>query len=308
MLQKTLGRTGLKVGVIGLGTWNIGGQWGDVDDATGIATVRAAYDSGMTLFDTADAYGEPVGRSEELMGKGLAGVRDQVIIATKVGNFARRQGHALTYTHPLHVELCCDASLKRMRIDVIDLYQCHLSELLEPQIFLESFETLKKKGKIRFGGISTNKVDVVKAFDVNGGCSIVQLDYSLLNRQPEAELLPYCQQHNIGVLVRGPLAQGVATGKFNAQSVFNDSVRKNWNDGQRHEKYLEQIKTINQLKVLENPQRSMTQAALQFVFSHPAVTCAIPGAKSPEQAKGNAAAGTVALSQNEMELVNQVTK
>lgn len=304
MLHRPLGRTGLSTSVIGLGTWNIGGQWGAISDEQAIATVHAAIDAGVNLIDTADAYGEPSGRSEELVGRAVAGRRDGLIIATKVGNFARRQGHALAYTHSMHVELCCDASLRRMRIDTIDFYQCHLGELRDYSVFLEAFDKLRRKGKIRFGGVSTNSVDAVKAFDRDGTCQIVQLDYSLLNRTPEKEILPYCLEKKIAVLVRGPLAQGVAAGKFTRESVFTDSVREKWNEGAARENLLARIATIDRIKG-NFPGRDMAEVALQFVISHPAVSAAIPGAKSPEQARTNAAAGRVALSRNELVTIDE---
>jgi myo-inositol catabolism protein IolS len=306
MLQRTLGKTGLKIGAIGFGAWNIGGQWGDVSPPDALATIQAAYDAGVTFFDTADAYGNPPGLSEELIGRGLAKVRDKVVIATKVGNFARRQNAALAYTSPLHIHLCCDASLRRMRIDTIDVYQCHLGDLADPSIFLEAFDTLKKQGKIRHYGISTNSVDVLQRFNRDGACSVVQLDYSFLNRTPEQAILPYAQEQNIGVIVRGPLAQGLAAGKFTKDSQFTDQVREKWNTDGRA-KFLERLAVVERVRFLEKPDRPMSQAALQFVISHPAVSVAIPGAKSPAQAKANAKAGEAALDAAELSRVQQNT-
>lgn len=306
MLQRTLGKTGLKIGAIGFGAWNIGGQWGDVTAADALATIQAAFDAGVTFFDTADAYGNPPGLSEELIGQGLAKVRDQVVIATKVGNFARRQNAALAYTSPLHVYLCCDASLRRMRIDTIDVYQCHLGDLGDPSVFLEAFETLKQQGKIRHYGISTNSVEVLQRFNRDGGCGVVQLDYSFLNRSPEQAILPYALEQNIGVIVRGPLAQGLAAGKFTKDSTFTDQVREKWNTDGRA-KFLQRLDVVERVRFLEKADRPMSQAALQFVISHPAVSVAIPGAKSPAQAKANAKAGAATLDPAELSRVQSAT-
>jgi myo-inositol catabolism protein IolS len=300
MLTRTLGRTRLAVSAIGFGSWNIGGQWGDVSDQTALATVGAALDAGVTFFDSADAYGDPVGRSETLMGQALRGARDRVVIATKVGNFARRQGHALSYTHPLHVELCCDASLNRMKIDTIDVYQCHIGDPPEPEVFWQAFDALKKKGKIRFAGISTNNVAALRKFDAQSTCDVVQLDYSLVNRVPEQELLPFALAQQIGVIVRGPLGMGLCAGKFGAETRFTDSVRQGWNDGPGREKFLANLKKIDACRFLEQPDRPLAQAALQFVISHPAVSTAIPGAKSLEQAQANARAGQAPLTPAEL--------
>lgn len=307
MIYRTLGKTGWKVSAIGFGAWGIGGQWGPVEHATAIEALRTALDAGMNFIDTADAYGDPPGLSEELIGQVLRDIqRDSVYIATKVGNFARRQGHPLPYTSPLHVELCCDASLRRMRIDTIDLYQCHLADLKDPSIFLEAFDELLKKGKIRAYGISTDNVEVLRTFNRAGTCATVQCDYSLLNLWPERGLLQYCQEANIGVIVRGPLAKGVLAGKFTPESRFTDWVRQGWNEGKGREKFLAQLETVEKLKFLATPQRSMAQAALQFVISHPAISVAIPGAKDANQARSNAAAGAAMLSDAEMQRVRAV--
>jgi aryl-alcohol dehydrogenase-like predicted oxidoreductase len=303
MIQRIFGKTGWEVGAIGFGAWGVGGQWGGVETQTALDAMKAAFEAGVNFFDVADAYGEPPGLSEELLGKALGPVRDEVLIATKVGNFGRRDGHPLPYTSPLHVELCCDASLGRMRIETIDFYQCHIGSLKEPDIFLEAFATLVKKGKIRAWGVSTNDLEVVKAFNRDGGCAGVQLDYSILNRGPEKELLPYCQENDIATVIRGPLAKGILTGKFTPETRFEDSVRKGWNEGDQRQWFLDKLATVEKLRGLERPDRTLGQAALQFVISHPAITVAIPGAKSPEQALANARAGEAALSGEELAVI-----
>ena len=307
MIQRTLGKTGWTVSAIGFGAWGVGGQWGAVEEQTAIDTIRAALDAGVNFFDTADGYGEPMGRSEELIKTALKGVRDRVLIATKVGHFGRRYGHPLPYSHPAHIELCCDASLRRLGTDVIDLYQCHLGELPDYSVFVEAFEKLVERGKIRAYGLSTNSLAMLKSFNANGKCATVQADYSLLNRAPEKDLLPYCQSENIGVIVRGPLAMGVLSGKFSAATKFEDSVRHGWNDGEGRQRFLKRLETVEQLRFLDRSGRNLAQAALQFVVSHPAVSVAIPGAKSPEQARANAVAGNSPLDGDELRRAQSVT-
>lgn len=300
MLKRALGKTGLSVSAIGFGAWNIGGQWGKITHDEAIATIRAAYHAGVNFFDTADAYGDPPGLSEELIGEALAPVHDGVVIATKVGNFARRLGHPIPFTHPLHVELCCDASLKRLRTNTIDVYQCHLANLTEPQIFLDAFETLRRKGKIRFAGSSTEKIEVLKAFNADGKCAVVQLEYSLVHRVHEKGLLDFARQNGIGVIARGPLGQGVCSGKYTADSRFTDSVRSSWNESPRRDVFLAQLKQIERVRFLENSGRTLATAALQYVISHPTVSTAIVGARTPDQARQNAAAGDRVLSEPEL--------
>jgi len=306
MRYRRLGKTGWQVSVIGVGCWGIGGQWGEVDDRTAIATLWRAFENGVNFFDTADAYGEPPGRSEELVGKAFQGIRQEVFIATKVGNWARRHGHPLPYTSPLHIIACCHASLYRLRTDYIDLYQCHIGNPTdaEVEVFLDAFERLREQGKIRAYGISINSLDALQRFNKHGTCATCQLDYSILNRVPEGDLLPYCRERDIGVIVRGPLAMGVLTGKFTPDTIFTDEVRRSWNEGERRERFLKRLEVVERLRFLERDGRTMAQAALQFVLAHPAVSCAIPGAKNPQQAESNAKAADGELTSDELAAIN----
>lgn len=305
MQYRTLGKTGWRVSAVSMGCWGIGGQWGDVSDEQAIRTLHAAYDAGINLYDTADSYGIPPGRSEMLVGRAFKDRRDRVYLATKVGNWARRAGHPLPFTSPEHVVLCCHASLYRLQTEYIDLYQCHIGNLEDPTVFLEAFERLKQDGKIRAYGISTDSVDVLRRFNRDGTCNTCQLNYSILNRRAEAELLPYCREQHIGTLVRGPLAQGLLAGKFTSETRFTDSVRASWND-ERRAWFLTQLQRVEQIRFLEQPGRTLAQAALQFVLTHPAVSCAIPGAKDESQARANAAAADGALSPDELERLRAV--
>jgi aryl-alcohol dehydrogenase-like predicted oxidoreductase len=303
MQYRELGKTGWRVSAIGMGCWGIGGQWGPVEEQEAIATVHKALECGINLFDTADAYG--LGESERRLGKALRDRREQALIATKVGNFARRTGHPLSYATPHHVYLCCDASLHRLQTDTIDLYQCHIGSLADPTVFLEAFETLRQQGKIRAYGISTDNVDIVKQFDRDGNCAAVQLNYSILSRGAEKALLPLCAERNIGVLLRGPLAKGLLAGKFTRESTFNDSVRSGWNEGEERQRFLRDLERVEKLRFLARDGRTMAQAALQFVIGHPAVTCAIPGAKNPDQAEQNARAADSELTNEERRRIDE---
>ena len=233
-----------------------------------------------------------------MVGKALKGKREGLIVATKVGNFARRVGTPLAYDTPHHVYLCCDASLKRLDIDTIDFYQCHIGDLKDPTIFLEAFERLAEVGKIRSYGISTNSLEVAKAFNRDGKCSGIQLNYSLLNTGAARDLLPWCAENDIGTLIRGPIAQGVlVTGQFTRETTFDDSVRAGWNPGRRARDVLEpRGQGGADPGFLESPDRTMAQAALQWVLANPAVTCAIPGAKNVAQITSNANAADGELS------------
>ena len=298
MRYRTLGKTGWQVSAVSMGCWGIGGQWGPVEEAEAIRTIHTAIDLGVNLFDTADSYG--LGVSEELVGKALHGKRDGVYIATKVGNFARRQNQPLNFAIAEHVYLCCDASLGRMQTDHIDLYQCHIGDIKDPSVFLEAFDRLIERGKIRQFAVSTNSLAVLQAFNRDGRCAAAQINYSILNRSAEHDILPYCQENNIGTLIRGPLAQGILAGKFTPETTFTDSVRQSWNAGSAHERFLQQVATVDNLRFLERPDRTMAQAALQFTLANPAVTSPIPGAKNVAQITSNATAADGDLTAEEL--------
>jgi aryl-alcohol dehydrogenase-like predicted oxidoreductase len=301
MQYRTLGKTNWQVSAVSMGCWNIGGQWGDVSEEQARATLFKALDCGVNLFDTADAYGTIPGASETIIGRAFKGMREKVFIATKAGNYARRAGAPLPFTSWLHVKLCCEASLFRLQTDYVDLLQCHLGNATnaETEVFIEGFTRLKEAGLIRAWGVSTNSVETLKRFNAGGDCAACQLDYSLLNRAPEKDVLPYCLERNVGTLIRGPLAKGLLSGKFTADSKFDDSVRQGWNEGGGRESFLRNLQRVEQLRFLAQGRR-MTHAALQYVLAHPAVTCAIPGAKSPEQIAENAAAADGRLTDEEL--------
>ncbi len=303
MQYRTLGKTGLEVSVVGMGCWGLGGGLGPVSQEQATATVHAAIDAGLTLFDTADAYGPRL--SEAVLGRALEGVRDQVLIATKVGQVGWNTGEVLLYESVEHILNACDASLYRLGTDVIDIYQCHQPSPTHPEVFVEGFEQLLAAGKIRAYGTSTDDSDVLRAFEARDGASVCQFGYSVLNRAAECGLLPLCAERRIGTLARVPLERGILTGKFNRDTVFDDINRSHWNEAARAE-FLAQIDSVDVLRPLTSDERSMTQLSLAYLIAHPAMTSVIPGMKTPEQARANAAAGDLTLSEDELELIRTV--
>lgn len=302
MLYRNFGNTGLQVSSIGMGTWNIGNQWGEIDEETALATVRSAFDHGVNLFDAAESYGIPCGLAEERLGKALEGIRDRIHIMTKVGRWGRRTGQTVPMTTVDMVRLCVQACLYRLRTDYIDVMLCHEGKIEDPSVYLEAFELLKQQGYIGAYGISTDKLKVLERFNANNTCSVVELDYSLLNRKAESKILPYCQEHGIAVVVRGPLGKGLLSGKYSADTVFTDTVRSEWHiDDTRREKLARDMAKVERLKTILPPGEEMITAALRYVISHPVQPVTIPGAKSPEQAAMNAKAGDQVLSSEERE-------
>ncbi len=305
MKYRILGKTGYEVSSISMGCWGIGGQWGPIEEAQAIRTIEAAIEVGVNLFDTADSYG--LGQSEFYTGKALQNKRDKVLIATKVGNWGRRVGDPVGLKTIHSIINCCHASLYRLGTDYIDLYQCHVGTPENPEIFVEAFELLKQQGKIRHYAISTNDLEALKAINVAGNCAACQIDYSVLSRSAEKDILPYCLEKNIGVLLRGPIAQGLLADKFSPETRFTDSVRLKWNpDGDQRAKFLGELEKVKQLRELVTPEQNMLDLALQFVLANPAVTCPIPGMKSPEQARLNVVASDCDLDAETLRRIDEI--
>ena len=300
MLCRDFGKTGWKVSAVGLGTWNIGNQWGAIDDATSWAIIRAAFDNGTNIFDSAESYGIPHGISEERLGTALSGIRHRVRVVTKIAWWGARSGTLVPKTTPDLIRGCAHACLHRLRTDWVDVMLCHEGDIKDPSVYLEAFEMLKQSGRVLHYGISTDSLDVLKRFNVNGTCGVLEADYSLLNRQPEEELFPYCQEHGIAVLIRGPLAMGLLSGKYSAQTRFTDNVRSAWHaDAASQESFEKKAAQVDKLGSVVSPGLEMVTAALRFAFTHPICPVVIPGATSPEQAAMNAAAGERELTTKE---------
>jgi aryl-alcohol dehydrogenase-like predicted oxidoreductase len=277
------------------------------EEKQALDTINAALEAGVNLFDTADGYG--LGQSEFYTGKALKSKRSEVYLATKAGNWGRRQGDPLGFKSIYSIINCCHASLYRLDSDYIDLYQCHIGTPENPEIFVEAFELLKKEGKIRHYAISTNDLDSLKALNSEGACASCQINYSLLSRKPENDTLPYCLDNNIGVLLRGPIAQGLLADKFTADTKFadDDSVRDHWNlEGNQRDAFLAWLDKVAALREFVPDGMNMVDFALKFTLANPAVTCPIPGMKTPEQAKQNAAAANGELGKATLEKIDTI--
>ncbi|WP_314000762.1 aldo/keto reductase [uncultured Paenibacillus sp.] len=309
MNYRKLGRTGIEISEIGFGAWAIGGDaWGPVVDNQSIEAMNRALELGVNFIDTADVYGS--GHSETLVAKVIKGRRDKIVVSTKGGLWGHHrdpQG-APVYDTPEKVIEACDASLRRLETDYVDIYFCHLwwDKEEETEAFMRAFDTLKRDGKVRSVGVSTESIDYIKHFNREGALDAVQLDYSILNRSPEKEVLPYLQDNGIGAVVRGPLKMGILSGKFTRDIVFPEGdIRKNWPSEQW---FKDSLDKVDRLRALEGGERSLSRIALRYVLSHPAVSSAIPGAKTAVQAESNASASVrPLLSDNDLQLIREVS-
>jgi aryl-alcohol dehydrogenase-like predicted oxidoreductase len=295
---RTLGRSGFAVSPIGFGCWAIGGPafrdgnpigWGKVDDDESIAAVHAALDAGVTFFDTANIYG--AGHSERLLGRALAGRRDEVVIATKFGNLFDEEAKQATGrdASPASIREQCDASLSRLGVDVIDLYQFHIGDY-DPgraETVVATLEDLVDAGKIRSFGWSTDDPDRAKVFARSPHCAAIQLHANVIDDNPAmVELLESAELAGIN---RGPLAMGALTGKFSRATTFaDDDVRRRFDFSGKEGRTLDALDRIRD--VLTSGGRSLAQGALCWLLARSSAFVPIPGIRTVAQAQDNAGA------------------
>ncbi|MBN2388468.1 MAG: aldo/keto reductase [Anaerolineales bacterium] len=292
-VQRVLGKSGLQVSEIGMGLWAAGGDaWGATDDRQVLDAIDFALDAGVNFFDTADVYGS--GHSETLLGRAMKERRERFIVATKIGwqGFDGEKACS-AYTSVEKVVAGVETNLERLETDYIDIIQCHI-DFRDPtmEMFVAGFQKLQRDGKVRAYGVSTSDFAYLQAFNQDGLASTLQIDYSILNRTAELEILPYCQEKNIGVIVRGPLAMGILAGKFTPGTRFEEGdFRRRWHENpDEHQVFLADLDRVEQLRPLAG-ERTLAQLALQFVLAHPAVSTVIPGAKDVDQMRANLQAG-----------------
>jgi aryl-alcohol dehydrogenase-like predicted oxidoreductase len=303
MQYRDLGKTGIKVSEIGFGAWAIGGAveasgvplgWTNVTDDDSLAAIRRARELGVTFFDTADVYGN--GRSESLLGIVLSRHRHDVVLATKVGNARTPTGEHKKDFSKNHIFVAIDGSLKRLRTDYIDLYQVHNPSLddLRTQDIQEAMERLQELGKIRYWGVSVSTPEDGLEVVRQGWGYTLQVLYNVINQAPAQELFPLAKEKGYGIIARVPLASGLLTGKFRADSQFpKDDIRQNFLTPRRLQEVSERIDEVRAL--IGGETRKLGEAALRFVLADDAVSTTIPGAKNVHQVEGNVAASGTAL-------------
>jgi aryl-alcohol dehydrogenase-like predicted oxidoreductase len=283
MEQIAIGTSGLKTSRIGLGTWAIGGwMWGGTDEAQSIATIRSAVERGVTLIDTAPVYG--FGRSEEIVGKALAenGLREKVTIATKAG-LNWQDGTLFRDSRPARLRQEIEDSLKRLRTDVIDLYQVHWPDLETPiEETARTLEDLRRQGKIRAIGVSNYAPAQMDVFRAVAKLDAVQPPYNLFEREIEADVLPYATSAGLTVLSYGALCRGLLSGRMTAETKFEgDDLRKvdPKFQGERFQQYLAAVEEFKRLAA-DRFGKSVLALALRWVLDQ-GPTIALWGARHP---------------------------
>jgi len=302
---RPLGASGLDVSPIGLGCWAIGGHftldgrpdsYGPVDDDESVRAIRRALDLGVTFFDTADAYG--TGHSEEVLGRALAGVRDQVVIATKFGYVPDPSTRALlgTDTSPGYARRALEASLRRLGTDRVDLYQLHVGALPagEADDLFATLDDLRREGLIRAYGWSSGEADLVRAAAGRWPLASVQHELNVLHDRPD--LLEVAADHGLTTIANMPLAMGLLSGKYDAASALSrQDVRGSGHawvryfvGGRPDPDFLARLAAVREL--LTSGGRTLAQGALGWVMARSGGTVAIPGFKNLRQAEENAGA------------------
>jgi len=306
MELRSLGQSGISVSCLGLGTWAMGGDpqtWGLVDDRESIATLQQALDLGVNLIDTAPIYGR--GHSEEIVGKAIQGRRTDVVLATKCGLLFPSEENTLPPRSLSRDSILreCEQSLRRLRVEVIDLYSCHWPDPVTPvRETMEALTFLQKQGKIRAIGLSNFSVDHITAAREFGPIHAVQCSFSLVNPRAADDLIPWCAEHGISVLAYSPLGKGLLTGKFTKNSRF-DGVRGRDVDfsGRRLARHLDLVESLRPLA--ERNGKSVAQIALQWVVNTNGVTAALVGAKRPSQLQENMGGAGWSLSEADQEFI-----
>lgn len=278
-------QTSLRVSRVALGTWAMGGwMWGGTDERDSIATIRAALDQGITLIDTAPAYG--FGTSEEIVGKALenAGLRSQAIIATKVG-LEWRDGKMYRNATRARIMREIDESLRRLRTDYIDIYQVHWPDPLVPvEETADAMRTLYDQGKIRAIGVSNFSVAQIERFREVAPLHVLQPPYNLFERGIEAEILPYCRAHDIATFGYGSLCRGLLSGRMRADTTFTgDDLRRVDPKFQppRFAQYLAAVEQLDQL-ARQRFRRRVIQLAVRWVLDQ-GISVALWGGRHPDQ-------------------------
>ncbi|GAA4454339.1 aldo/keto reductase [Phytohabitans houttuyneae] len=302
MEKRSFGRLGRDAGVIGLGAWQLGADWGEVSEDAAFATLGAAVDAGVTFLDTADVYGD--GRSEQIIGRFLrqhpAGPR--LTVATKMGRRVAQEPSAYNIDN---FRAWNDRSRANLGVDTLDLVQLHCppTPVYSTDAVFDALDTLVQEKRIRAYGVSVERVEEALTAIARPGVASVQIILNALRLKPVDTVLPAAAAAGVGIIARVPLASGLLSGRYDERTTFGADDHRNYN---RHGEsfdvgetfsgvpYEVGLEAVRRLKALVPPGATMAQWALRWIADQPGVTVVIPGARGPEQARANAAAADLA--------------
>lgn len=288
------------MGEVGLGTWQLGANWGNVTEEVALATLRAAWEAGTTLFDTADVYG--MGRSETLIGRFLRETRAPIYVATKLGRFSP-PGWPANFTRA-GIRQHTEASLRRLGVDAIDLTQFHCIpfEVLQRGEVFEHVRELKREGKVRDFGVSVESMAEAEFCVRQPGVAALQIIFNLFRQKPIHTLFSEAKRRQVALLVRLPLASGLLAGRFTQETTFPADDHRHFNrDGQQFNvgetfaglPFAKGVELADALKPQVPAGMSLAEFALRWCLDFDAVSAIIPGARNPEQARANARASSL---------------
>jgi len=312
MNKRKLGYTDLELTIIGLGTWAMGGPWqfgwGPQDDNKAVDAILAALDKGINWIDTAAIYG--LGHSEQLVGKALKQTHTKPLIATKCGLLWNERREKVNCLKPQSIREECHKSLKRLGVEVIDLYQMHWPE---PQEDIErawqEMAKLAEQAKVRYTGVSNFNLEQIKRLQKIAPVASLQPAYSMLHRMVEDELLRYCSKNNIGVIAYSPMARGLLTGKFSQQRLaalpLDDHRRKS--EDFHEPQFSATLQLVERLRpIAERNGMTLAQLAISWVLRRSEITAAIVGARNAEQIAETSAAADSELPAEEIEQIERL--
>ena len=322
METRKLGKSDLEVTVLAFGAWAIGGwMWGGADSNEAIKAIETAIDNGMTTIDTASAYG--FGLSEELVGKAIRGKRSKVQILTKFGmswdskkgtyHFSTKDnsGNDLDiykYASKEKVFRDCEDSLRRLDIDCIDLFQIHWPDPSTPVAeTMEALEILITKGKIKAGGVCNYSAPLLAEAQTTFPIVSNQVPYSMVNRDIENEIVPYCIANNLGILAYSPMQRGILTGKIKPGHKFNEGDTRPSTIYYKEPNFSNILDLLDKIKpIAEKHNASLSQLVLNWTLRQPGITCALAGARNPSQVLDNLGALNFTLTDDEINAINKL--
>jgi aryl-alcohol dehydrogenase-like predicted oxidoreductase len=312
---RDLGATGMRVSEISLGTWAFGDGWGTVSEDDAYAALNRAIDLGVNFLDTADVYGD--GRSEKLIGRLLKDrPNDEILVATKAGR--RLDPHTAEGYDYENLSAFVERSLRNLGVEALDLLQLHCppTEAYRQDSTFEALERLQEAGKIRNYGVSVEKVEEARMALNYPGMATVQIIFNIFRQKPAEKFFPLAEERNVGILARVPLASGLLSGKMRSDRAFAADDHRNFNrEGHAFDKgetfsgvdFETGLLAADELKELVPEGRTLAQFALRWILMHPAVSCAIPGGKNPEQVEDNVAAAEMPpLSEETMQRAREI--
>ncbi len=308
MKYRPLGTSGLMVSEVSIGTWAIGGEnWGEVNDDDSITAIRRAVDLGITFIDTADIYGK--GHSEEIVGKAIKGRRQDVIIATKVANRWNEKGKQWTDCSYDYIVQAVQASLKRLGTDYIDVYLIHKPDPNTPaEETMRALEKLRQDGVVRAVGVSRYNLEQLAEAQSCLPLHVVQYPLNMFRRKEITPLLPFCREHDIGVMAYAPLSKGLLTGKFNVDTQFPDNDMRSRSSGFSGELFRKRLEAVEQLKpIAAKYGKTLAQLAINWNLCQPGVTTSLVGVKQPSQVEENAGGAGWAIEPADLDAIERIT-